>query len=76
VPSVSSVPNHAKDILLFVKFSDFVIWFENRSGKEETREEDALKLNKKGVRKNLGDALRFKNLSWLEVRKMFSETSL
>jgi hypothetical protein len=39
-PSVSFVPNHAKDILLFAKFSDFVIWFENRSSKEETREED------------------------------------
>jgi hypothetical protein len=39
-PSVSSVPNHAKDILLFVQFSDFVIWFENRSGQEETREEE------------------------------------
>jgi hypothetical protein len=37
---VSSVPNHAKDILLFAKFSDFVIWFENRSSKEETREEE------------------------------------
>jgi hypothetical protein len=35
-----SVPNRAKDILLFAKFSDFVIWFENRSSKEETREEE------------------------------------
>jgi hypothetical protein len=39
-PSASSVPNHARRHSSFCKFSDFDIWFENGSGKEETREEE------------------------------------